>query len=49
MGTSPQGKVLGILGMSRIGKAMAKRCHHALDMEVVFYDAFPVADAGVPA
>jgi len=49
MGTSPQGKVLGILGMGRIGKAMAKRCHHALDMEVVFYDAFPVADAGVPA
>ncbi|MEM6934468.1 MAG: NAD(P)-dependent oxidoreductase, partial [Pseudomonadota bacterium] len=36
-------------GMGRIGKAMAKRCHHALDMKVVFYDAFPVADAGVPA
>jgi len=49
MGTSPQGKVLGIVGMGRIGKAMAKRCHHALDMEIVFYDAFPVADAGVPA
>jgi len=49
MGTSPQGKVLGIVGMGRIGKAMAKRCYHALDMEVVFYDAYPVADAGVPA
>jgi lactate dehydrogenase-like 2-hydroxyacid dehydrogenase len=49
MGASPQGKTLGIVGMGRIGKAMAKRCHHALDMEVVFYDAFPVADAGVPA
>ncbi len=49
MGTSPQGKTLGIVGMGRIGKAMAKRCHHALDMKVVFYDAFPVADAGVPA
>jgi len=49
MGTSPQGKVLGIIGMGRIGKAMAKRCHLALDMEVVFYDAFPVADPGVPA
>ncbi|MEM9145498.1 MAG: D-glycerate dehydrogenase [Pseudomonadota bacterium] len=49
MGTSPQGKTLGIIGMGRIGKAMAKRCHHALDMNVVFYDAFPVADAGVPA
>ncbi|MEM7237941.1 MAG: D-glycerate dehydrogenase [Pseudomonadota bacterium] len=49
MGTSPQGKTLGIIGMGRIGKAMAKRCFHALDMTIVFYDAFPVADAGVPA
>ncbi len=49
MGVSPQGKTLGIIGMGRIGKAMAKRCFHALDMKVVFYDAFPVADAGVPA
>lgn len=49
MGTSPQGKTLGIIGMGRIGKAMAKRCHYALDMNIVFYDAFPVADAGMPA
>ncbi len=49
MGTSPQGKTLGIIGMGRIGKAMAKRCFHALDMEIVFYDAYPVADPGVPA
>ncbi|MEO1459243.1 MAG: D-glycerate dehydrogenase, partial [Pseudomonadota bacterium] len=49
MGVSPQGKTLGIIGMGRIGKAMAKRCHHALDMKIVFFDAFPVADPGVPA
>ncbi|MEM6974378.1 MAG: D-glycerate dehydrogenase [Pseudomonadota bacterium] len=49
MGVSPQGKTLGIIGMGRIGKAMAKRCFHALDMKIVFYDAFPVEDAGVPA
>ncbi|HUF55800.1 MAG TPA: D-glycerate dehydrogenase [Thermohalobaculum sp.] len=49
MGTSPQGKVLGIVGMGRIGMAMAKRCHLALDMEIVFHDAYPVEDAGVPA
>jgi len=49
MGTSPQGKTLGVIGMGRIGKAMAKRCFHALDMKVVFYDAYPVADADVPA
>ena len=49
MGTSPQGKSLGIIGMGRIGKAMARRCFHALDMEIVFYDAYPVTDPGVPA
>ncbi len=48
MGTAPQGKTLGIIGMGRIGRAMAKRCHAALGMEIVFYDAFPVADPGVP-
>ncbi|MCH8951699.1 MAG: D-glycerate dehydrogenase [Proteobacteria bacterium] len=49
MGTSPQGKTLGIIGMGRIGKAMAKRCFHALDMEIVFHDAYPITDPGVPA
>ncbi len=49
MGTSPQGKVLGIIGMGRIGKAMARRCHLGLGMEVVFHDAYPVEDPGVPA
>ena len=49
MGTSPQGKTLGIIGMGRIGRAMARRCHAALDMNIVFYDAFPIEDAGVPA
>ncbi|MEM9735882.1 MAG: D-glycerate dehydrogenase [Pseudomonadota bacterium] len=49
MGVSPQGKTLGIIGMGRIGKAMAKRCFHALDMKIVFYDAFPVDEPGVPA
>ncbi|MEL6773306.1 MAG: D-glycerate dehydrogenase [Pseudomonadota bacterium] len=49
MGVSPQGKTLGIIGMGRIGKAMAKRCYHALDMKIVFFDAFLVPDAGVPA
>jgi len=49
MGTSPEGKTLGIIGMGRIGKAMAKRCHHAFDMDIVFHDAYPVEDPGVPA
>ncbi len=41
--------MLGIIGMGRIGQAMAKRCHFGLGMEVVFHDAYPVKDPGVPA
>jgi len=43
------GKRLGVIGMGRIGKAIAKRCHAGFGMEVVFYNRSPVADAGVPA
>ena len=38
LGTKVTGKTLGIIGMGRIGKAMAKRCHFGFDMPVVFYN-----------
>jgi lactate dehydrogenase-like 2-hydroxyacid dehydrogenase len=40
---------VGIIGMGRIGKAIAKRCHFGFDMEVVFYNRSVVEDPGVPA
>ena len=43
------GKVLGIIGMGRIGKAIAKRAHLGFGMEVVFYNRSAVPDPGVPA
>ncbi len=43
------GKTLGVVGMGRIGKAIARRCHLALGMEVVFFNRSPVAEPGVPA
>jgi gluconate 2-dehydrogenase len=43
------GKTVGIIGMGRIGKAIAHRCHHGFGMHVVFYNRSPVGDAGVPA
>ena len=43
------GKTLGVVGMGRIGKAIARRCHRALGMEVVFFNRSRVADPGVPA
>jgi lactate dehydrogenase-like 2-hydroxyacid dehydrogenase len=49
LGTHVTGKRLGIIGMGRIGKAIAKRCHYGFDMEVVFYNRSKVEDPGMPA
>jgi gluconate 2-dehydrogenase len=43
------GKTLGIVGMGRIGKAIARRAHLGFGMEIAFHNRSPVADAGVPA
>ncbi len=49
LGTHVTGKRLGVIGMGRIGKAIAKRCHYGFDMEVVFYNRSKVEDPGMPA
>jgi len=49
LGLHMTGKVVGIVGMGRIGKAIAHRAHHGFGMEVVFFNRSPVEDAGVPA
>ncbi len=49
LGLHVTGKTVGIIGMGRIGKAIAHRCHHGFGMEVVFHNRSPVADPGVPA
>jgi lactate dehydrogenase-like 2-hydroxyacid dehydrogenase len=49
LGTHVTGKRLGVIGMGRIGKAIAKRCHYGFDMEVVFYNRSSVANPGMPA
>lgn len=43
------GKTLGVVGMGRIGKAIAKRANLGFGMDVVFFNRSAVADAGVPA
>lgn len=43
------GKTLGIIGMGRIGKAIARRAQAGFGMKVVFYNRSPVADVGVEA
>jgi len=49
LGLHVTGKTLGVVGMGRIGKAIARRCHHGFGMEVVFHNRSRVADPGVPA
>jgi lactate dehydrogenase-like 2-hydroxyacid dehydrogenase len=48
VGQAMTGKRLGIIGMGRIGRAVAHRAHFGFGMEVGFYNRSPVADgAGV--
>jgi export-related chaperone CsaA len=49
LGAHVSGKTVGIIGMGRIGKAIARRCHFGFGMEVVYHNRSPVADPGVPA
>jgi len=49
LGLHVSGKRLGIVGMGRIGRAVARRCHHGLGMDVVFHNRSILADPGVPA
>jgi glyoxylate reductase len=38
LGQDLAGRTLGIVGMGRIGYALAKRCHGGWDMKVLYYD-----------
>jgi len=44
-GRDPQGKTLGILGMGRIGQALARRMR-PFEMKVIYHSRRPVEDAG---
>lgn len=49
LGLHVSGKTIGIIGMGRIGKAIARRAHHGFGMQVIFANRSPVVDPGVPA
>lgn len=49
LGMHLSGKRLGIVGMGRIGKAIARRAYYGFGMEVSFHNRSPVADPGLPA
>lgn len=49
LGLHMTGKTVGIVGMGRIGKAIALRCHYGFGMTVKFFNRSPVQNAGLPA
>ncbi len=49
LGQHVSGKTVGIIGLGRIGKAIARRCHYGFGMRVLFHNRSTVADPGVPA
>src|SRR3990167_6916465 len=44
LGMHVTGRTVGIIGMGRIGKAIAHRCHYGFGMQVVFHNRSPVTD-----
>jgi gluconate 2-dehydrogenase len=48
LGTHVSGKTLGIIGMGRIGKAIARRAHHGFGMEILYHNR-SATDPGLPA
>jgi lactate dehydrogenase-like 2-hydroxyacid dehydrogenase len=43
LGTHVTGMTLGVVGMGRIGEAVAHRCHHGFGMPVLYYNRSPKA------
>ncbi len=49
LGGHVTGRTLGIVGMGRIGQAIARRCHFGFGMPVVFFNRSAVAGLDFPA
>ncbi len=45
LSTQVTGKTLGIIGMGRIGLALARAAHHGLGMRVLYFNRHPVAES----
>jgi gluconate 2-dehydrogenase len=48
LGMHATGRTVGIVGMGRIGKAIARRCHYGFGMTVIYHNR-STTDAGLPA
>jgi lactate dehydrogenase-like 2-hydroxyacid dehydrogenase len=43
LGAKVSGKTLGLIGIGRIGRAVAKRAHHGFGMRVLYHDPYPLS------
>ena len=48
LGMHVTGKTIGIIGMGRIGQAVARRAHFGFGMDVVFFNRSKIQDCGIP-
>ena len=44
-GVNVHGKTLGLIGMGRIGSAVARRAHHGFDMPILYHNTRPNPEA----
>ena len=44
LGAKVTGKTLGLIGIGRIGRAVARRAHHGFGMRVIYHDPYPLSD-----
>ena len=49
LGTQVSGKVLGLVGMGRIARAVARRAHLGFGMRIIFHDPYPPSPADAAA
>jgi lactate dehydrogenase-like 2-hydroxyacid dehydrogenase len=49
LGTKVYGKALGIVGLGRIGRAVARRAHNGFGMRILFHEPMPVPEAEIAA
>jgi lactate dehydrogenase-like 2-hydroxyacid dehydrogenase len=45
LGTRVNGKTLGLIGIGRIGRAVARRAHLGFGMKIIYHDPYPLSDA----
>lgn len=49
LGTRVNGKTLGLIGIGRIGRAVARRAHLGFGMKIIYHDPYPLSDADTQA